>query len=404
MTDFLEVERRHCFDYFYQNFSRNENFFGMMPDRVPDIKHGCSVAANGYFLSAMVVGADFGYIDKTEAQEICRKALENYLTLESDKGFFYHFYNHDSKNRKGRSELSPIDTALLLVGALTAGSYFGGKVSELSKQLANRCDWTYFYDKERKQFYMARFDKGFSGYWDCYSEQLIMYFLAAAYGRGKEIAKEAYCNFARLKGSYGSHKFIHGWFGSLFIHQFSHAYLDLRNVKDRFGVNWFENSVEATLANRQFCIDNSKKFQTYGENSWGITSCETSKGYFGNIGAPPSGNNNAEHRAEGTVPPCGALGSIVFTPKESLAALKHYYSIPSLVGKYGLTDAYNLDDNWFAQDYISIDKGITLLMAANYEKQTIWNSFCSLEEIKRAYEILEFKEDGNGKHIAQKHL
>lgn len=400
MTDFLEVERRHCFDYFYQNFSRKEISFGMMPDRIPDLRQSCSVAANGFFLSAMVVGADFGYIDKNEAQTICEKALENYLTLESDKGFFYHFYGLESKLRRNRSELSPIDTSLLLVGALTAGGYFGGKVLQLAKQLANRCDWKYFYCKERKQFYMARFDSGLSGYWDCYSEQLIMYFLAAAFGNGKEIAKEAYCNFQRLHGSYGGHDFIHGWFGSLFVHQFSHAYLDLRAVKDCFGVNWFENSVQATLGNRQFCIDNAERHKTYGENSWGLTSCETSKGYWGNIGAPPSGNGNTEHHAEGTVPPCGALGSLVFTPKQSLAALNHYYSIDELVGEYGLKDAYNLEENWFASDYISIDKGITLLMAANYEKQTIWNSFCSLEEIKRAYEILEFKEDGNGKHIA----
>jgi hypothetical protein len=282
----------------------------------------------------------------------------------------------------------------LIAGALTAGGYFGGKTLELARELYHGCNWRFFYCEERKMFRMAKYDSGFSGYWDCYAEQLILYFLAAASESGKDFAQEAYNSFIRFRGSYGKcEEYIYSWFGSLFTHQYSHAFLDFSDVVDGFGTNWFKNSIIATHTNRQFCMDNADKFKGYGEDGWGLTSCLTPRGYIGQIGTYPSGNKNIESLSEGTIAPAGALGSIVFTPKESLSALKHFYSFPQLVGEYGLKDAYNETENWFSDSYISIDKGITLLMMANYERGTIWKSFCSLPEIKLAFKILNFDKE-----------
>jgi len=65
----------------------------------------------------------------------------------------------------------------------------------------------------------------------------------------------------------------------IFTYQFSFAWFDLRNMVDKSGVDWWENSVIAITSNRKYCIDNKGKFKTFGENSWGLTACDGPKGY-----------------------------------------------------------------------------------------------------------------------------
>ena len=393
MNNFVNIELRHCFDYFYDNFSRDDGTYGLMPDKVPDIGRISSIAANAFVFVAMAAGADFGFITKDEAEQICIRALETHKKLEREQGFYYHFYFMNSGERAHRCELSIIDSALFFAGALAAGGYFGGRTLELARELYLECNWEYFYCPNRKMFRMSKYDSGFTGYWDVYAEQLIVYFLAAGSHKGKKIARQAYDSFARLNGEYGGVNFIYTWFGSLFTHQFSHAFIDFKGYIDGDGVNWFDNSVKATLANRQFCMDNADKFRGYGPDGWGLTSCLTSEGYIGRIGTIPSGNGNSENLSNGTIAPCGAIGAVVFTPDESLSALKHFYNLPGLVSKYGLKDAYNEDEGWFSDSYISIDKGISIAMLANYLKHTVWNSFCSLPEVIDAYNLLGFKKE-----------
>lgn len=393
IADIVGHERRLCFNYFYDNFSREEATYGLMHDMLPTKHNDSSVAASGYLLAAMAVGVDFGYISAKEAEEICVRVLKTHAKLETKGGFYYHFYNMWDGQRARKSELSVIDTALFLAGALTAGGCFGGEVLRLARELYLKCDWEYFYDKGKKMFYMGEFEKGFSGHWDVYAEQLIIYFLAAGSPLGENIAYEAYKTFDKSKGEYGGYEYIYSWFGSLFTHQFSHAFIDFRNRLDDEGINWFENSVKATYANREYCKARGKDFKGFGDDGWGLTSCLTPRGYTGHIGVEPSGNNNTENICEGTIPPCGAIGSLPFTPEISVAALKHFYTIEGLEGEYGLKDAYNESVGWVSDNYISIDKGISLLMAANYEKQTVWRYFNSLPEIKKAFETLHFNKE-----------
>lgn len=394
MHKLMLSELEHCFKYFYENFSREENSYGMMPDAIPEKRSECSVAANGFMLAAMVIGVDYNFVTRAEAETICLRTLDTMARLKHREGMLYHFYDIKTLARSRCCEASTIDTALYLAGALTAGAYFGGEVLNKAREQLDRCNFRHFYSHEKRWFYMSEYDDGFSGHWDWYSEQLLLYFLAAASGNFDEYALEAYESFTRVKDSYnGGKEYIYGWFGSLFIHQYSHAFIDFRGYVDGDGVNWFDNSVIATLENRRYCMENAYNYKTYGKNAWGLTSCLTPSGYKGAIGVAPSGNGHTENMSNGTVAPCGALGSVVFTPKESLAALKHFAKIPQINKEYGLTDAYNKDANWYADAYISIDKGITLLMLANYDREIVWRNFCSLPEIQRAYKILEFKKE-----------
>jgi len=143
--------------------------------------------------------------------------------------------------------------------------------------------------------------------------------------------------------------------------------------------NYFENSVSATLANREFCLDNAANFKTYQKNFWGLSACLGPKGYKA-YGAKPGRGFH-----DGTIAPYAILSSLVFTPEESLSTIEEIYINykDQIYGKYGFRDGLNIDKNWFAKSYIGIDQGATIGMIENYRSGLIWKLFMSLESTKR---------------------
>ena len=189
------------------------------------------------------------------------------------------------------------------------------------------------------------------------------------------------------------------WTGSLFTYQFSHAFIDFRNMVDSNGINWFDNSVIASRCSRQYSIDNPENFstRTHNANSWGLTACDTPTGYSGLLGNNPTGfGSNNQMRNDGTVSLAGSIGSMPFLPNEVMQSIEYYYTFDNgvLVGKYGLYDSYNDEANslWVASDVIGIDKGISLLMIENYRSELIWKYFNQAEFMARAIEVLGFEQ------------
>ncbi|MDM7321459.1 MAG: glucoamylase family protein [Fervidobacterium sp.] len=389
----LMKEYKGSFLYFWEQANTNENSpgYGLIRDRYPGSPGIASIASTGFGLTAVVIGLEEGWITKEEGLKRVLGPLDTILKLDNFHGFFYHFLDMNTGKRAWNSEVSTIDTGILLCGVLTAGRYFGGQVWEKARQIYERVNWNKMVHPTKNFFYMAYTpERGFEGFWDFYAEQLMLYVLGAGTPVEKyRIESDVYYTFKRNYGSYKGEKFIHSWFGSLFTYQYSHAWIDFRNWYDKLGTNWFQNSIAASLANYNFCMDNKHKFKSF-TIGWGITACDTPKGYNGLLGAPPSGNNNTAHQVDGTLAPAGALGSIVFTPKEALWALDNYYTLPELIGKYGLKDSFNLDLNWFASDYIGIDKGITLLMIANYKNELVWKIFMSIPYVQNGFKNLGF--------------
>ena len=218
----------------------------------------------------------------------------------------------------------------------------------------------------------------------------MMYVLAAG-SVTHPVDEIPYYTFTRHVASYeDGEPFIHSWFGSLFTYQYSHAWIDFRDYVDREGVNWFDNSIKASLAQYNFAVDMDSKYETLGPNAWGLTACDGPNGYNGRYGAPPSGFDNQQHYVDDTIAPCAAIASMIFTPKQSEQALQNYASIPELKGKYGFYDAYNLTEDWFDSDVIGIDKGITLLMLANAENNFVYEIMMQNETILNGLSKLQF--------------
>jgi len=403
----LDKESKGSFDFFWKEANTNPSSlgYGLVRDRAKndndktttDSNNVCSVASVGFGLTASVIGANKGWITKKQAHDRALGSINTLLNnADQVNGFFYHFLDMNTAKRNGTSEVSIIDTALAVNGAITAGEYFGGDVMIKAQQLYDRVNWPWFVDSSNNQFYMGYSpETGFAGHWDFYAEQLQLYVLGAGSSTHPTDPNMMY-SFTRHSASYGNNpQFIHSWFGSLFTHQFSHAFINFNNKVDKKGVNWWSNSVIASKSSRQYAIDQGSTYKTFGPNAWGLTASDGPKGYSGYYGSNPSGFDNDSIKNDGTLAPAGALGSIVFTPKESLAALRNFYeNHPKLSGKYGLKDSYNLDlhdaypteytvgTEWYDTDVIGIDKGITLLMIENYRNGITWNNYMKNKNVK----------------------
>lgn len=388
----IEYEMRGAFNFFWEqaNTDPTSPGYGLIRDRYPGSPGIASMASVGYGLTAYIIGVEKGYITYDEGYERANGTMDTLLSMDRTEGFYYHFVDMQTGERAWNSEVSSIDSSILLMGVLTAGQYFGGDVQTKAEEIYDGVNWPWFLDESRNMFYMAyRPGEGYGGHWDFYAEQLMMYVLAAG-SDTFPVDETPYYTFNRHYGKFGDGEgFIHSWFGSIFTYQFSHAWIDFRGYTDEEEVNWFDNSVAASQAQVDFAIARDDEYLTIGPDAWGITASDGPGGYNGLYGAPPSGFDNNSHEIDDTVAPAGAIGSIIFVPEAAADALLNYYSIDALKGEYGFIDAYNLTEDWFASDVIGIDKGISLLMLANYQDDLVYQTSMANEHILRGLDNLQ---------------
>ncbi|MBN2453135.1 MAG: hypothetical protein JXB40_02585 [Candidatus Omnitrophica bacterium] len=391
--EFLNLIERKAFDFFNDHQDAETGLFA-------DTSGGgdASIAATGLGLAALCIGTERGWLDKAEARRRALLALNTFLPRAGEEeslaegrfGFFYHFLNKHTAKRAGKSEISTVDTAILVCGALTAGEYFSGEVKQKAEEIYRAVEWEKFLEQEPGPWF-NNFSMGWSpergfleSYWDFYTDETILVCLLAIGSPTHPVDPKVFYAWNRQSGPYENGKpFIYTWHGALFSYQYAHLWFDLRDLVDGKGVDWFENSTNATLANRQFCIDNSDKFKGYGPNSWGITSMARPGGYIMHFGVPPMGSGEPQY--DGTVSPTGPAGSIVFTPYLSISALKYMYvTYPRLWGQYGLKDSFNRDLSWYANTYYGIGVGMILIPVENFRTGFIWKNFMSNRHIRDA--------------------
>jgi hypothetical protein len=221
--------------------------------------------------------------------------------------------------------------------------------------------------------------------WDTYSEDAILYLLAIA-SPTYPLKPGSWYAWRRERIDYDGYAYYGARGVPLFMHQYAHAWIDFRRRRERKGarINYFTNSIVATRAHRAFCLSLSKEFPGYGPNVWGITASDSPKGYVA-WGGPP------RHPAiDGTVVPCAAGGSLMFTPDISLPALRTMYERygKRIYGRYGFSDAFNPNTGWVNPDVISINLGIILLSAENLRTGNIWGWFMRNPEITKAMSLI----------------
>ena len=387
---FLDLLGRKVFDYFLASTLPN----GLTLDRLPTTgsPNGiASIAATGFYLSALTTGAERGWMSRQAAFDRAKATAQTFLNgTPNVHGFFYHFLNPDgSPSATPFLEVSSIDTALLVAGALQAGEYFGGEVKSLADAIYRRVEWTWMYEPTRHLMRWGWVDeaRGFyqNGYYDSYSEAILLYLLAIG-SPTSPIPAEAFYSFARPKGNYRGPDFVFEGGGHLFTYQYAHAWYDFRNTADALGVNWWQNSIEGVRANQRFAIDHPS--DGYNQFVWGLTSCdgpnatpENPYGYTA-YGAKPSYGNIHD----GTIAPTGIGGSMALAPDIALPSLKYLYTTygDQIWQTYGFVDAFNPRLGWTDTYYIGIDQGIILLMLENDRSELLWRTFMQNEHVQRS--------------------
>jgi hypothetical protein len=387
---FLDDLRWRAFRFFLEQSDPNT---GLVRDRartdgVVQSAHDrdvASIAATGFGLTALCIGAEHNWIPHAEARQRVLTALRFFAErAPSEHGWFYHFMAVATGERKWKCELSSIDTALLVAGILTARQYFVNdrEVVALADAIFKRVDFRWMLNGNGSLLAMGWYpEKGFIPQrWDHYCEHNILYLLAIA-SPALAIPAESWYAWHRPPITYEKYQYIYGD-RPLFVHQFAHAWIDFRNRQESKPphIDWFRNSVTATLAQRDYCLHLGKKFPGYSQDVWGITASDSVRGYVA-WGGPPD-----DPRVDGTVVPCAPAGSLMFTPRESLAALRKMKQVYGnrVYGHYGFADAFNPNTGWVDPDVIGIDVGITLLSAENLVTGNVWNWFMGNASIRAA--------------------
>ncbi|WP_052300444.1 glucoamylase family protein [Opitutus terrae] len=342
-----------------------------------------SIAASGFALSSWALAAHRGWVERDEALERVRLMLR-FLANQAPRrhGFFYHFMEMETGARAWQCEISSIDTGLFLAGAIIAREYFQDpEITDLVNRLYRDVDWRWFLNGGDTVSMGWHDETGFSRYrWRIYSEHMMMSFLAM--GAPANALEPSYWHaWKRLPaGTYAGYHFMQG--PPLFIHQFAHAYVDFRDRRDAF-VDYYQNSVLATLAQRRFCMDLRTEFSSWGERLWGITASDSATGYKA-WGGPP--RTTAYNALDGTIVPCAAAGSVPFAPYETMMVLRHIRTVygDRVWKRYGFVDAFNPETGWVNPDVIGIDQGITILQAENARTGFFWSLFMRAPEVQRA--------------------
>ncbi|MBV9769580.1 MAG: hypothetical protein JOZ32_08420 [Bryobacterales bacterium] len=391
---FVEDLEHRSFVYFWEQADRGT---GLVLDRARvdggrakgPSRDVASTAATGFGLTAICIGAEHGWITKREAADRVRTTLRFFANVaEQEHGWFYHWMDVTSGERKWDSEMSSIDTSFLLGGVLTAAQYFSDdpEIPKLAGEIYNRVDFQWMLNGD--SFLLSHGwirGKGFLKYrWDTYCELSLLYLLAIG-SPTHPIPADSWYAWQRPLYRYGDYDFISG--GPLFTHQYSHAWIDFRNRRDRGFIDFFRNSVNATRANRQYSLSLDLP-STFGPEIWGITASDGPKGYriYGEI--------KAFDPEDGTVAPAAAAGSLMFTPDISIPALKAIREryADQVFGRYGFVDGYNPTLKWFDTDVLGIDVGITLLSAENLLTGNVWRWFMANEAVPHALDLIGFSE------------
>jgi len=344
-----------------------------------------SIAATGFGLTSLCIAADRGWISKAEALERTRNALRFFDTRAfNQRGWFYHWLDTKTGERRWNSEVSSIDTALLLAGILTVRQCFRDpEIVTLATHIYNRVDFRWMLNGH--PLLLSHGWKPESGFlrtrWDTYSEDTILYILAIG-SPTHPISPASWYALWRDRYRYEGHSYYTTIGVPLFMHQYAHAWIDYRNRRESRGdrIDYFQNSVAATLAHRAFCINLSYDFPAFGPDVWGITASDSAKGYLA-WGGPPR-----DPDIDGTVVPSAAGGSLMFTPELSTRALETMFKKygAKIYGKYGFVDAFNPQTSWTDTDIIGINAGIILLSAENMRTGNIWRWFMQNREIPTA--------------------
>jgi hypothetical protein len=399
----LQLLMRECFEYFLTEINPTT---GLIADSTQP-GSPCSIAVVGMAISTYIIGVEEKLLSRREAVNRILKIFRFFINSEQStakdasgyKGFYYHFLDMDTGKRTWNSELSTIDTSFFIAGVLSAVEYFTGtapdekEIKSIGEQLYRRIDWTWALNGGTTLTHGWKPESGFSRYrWDNqYSEALLLYILALG-SPTHAIGAHGYRQWTATFTLEKMYSFRYIYAGPLFIHQFSHLWIDFKGIQDdcnrNAGFDYFENSRRATLVHRQYAIQNPLKYEHYGAYCWGLTAgvgpgrknttvSGIRRSFYGyKARGVPFGPD------DGTVTPWAAVASLPFAPEIVLETLRH--TVDEFKMKkhhpYGFHGSYNpiypnkkgVSRGWASPWKFGLNLGPITMMIGNYQKAMVW--------------------------------
>ena len=401
--EMLNKLQRETFDYFLNQVHPDT---GLIADKTQP-GFPCSIAVVGMGLTAYIVGIENNFIDRNDAIQRILKILRFFYNSKQGKeknatgykGFYYHFLKMDTGEREWNCELSTIDTALFIAGVLSVGVYFSGdddgeiEIRKLSDELYRKVDWQWATNSGLNITHGWKPGRGFLSYkWDQnYSEAHIMYILALG-SPTFPINPDGYKKWIGTFNITTEYGFRYLYAGPLFIHQFSHMWIDFRGIKDAFnkkaGFDYFENSKNASYIHRQYAIENPNGYAHYGTHCWGFTASDgpgrmtlkldgKKRRFYDYIarGAPYGPD-------DGTVSPWAVVASLPFAPEIVIDTIRHAIEKLNLKPHrlYGFDASFNPTfpektenpNGWVSPWRFGLNQGPIVIMIENYNTELVW--------------------------------
>jgi len=401
LTDEAMLDRlQHAaFDYFLQNTNPRN---GLVAD-TSRTGSPVSIAVVGFALASYPAAVERGWLDRRSAVQHCLAALSFLRDCDQSgrpeatgyKGFYYHFLDRESGARVWRSELSMIDTALLIAGVLAASMYFTAateheaELRELADVLYRRIDWRWAQgggDTIRQGW---KPECSFLHYgWEGYSEAILLYALAMG-SPTHPITTACYKSWTATYQWENLYNNDYLYAGPLFVHQFSHAWIDFRGIRDRFmrevRSDYFQNSRRAVAIQREYAQRNPHELAGYDERCWGLSACD------GPTDEQP-GVHNAPRRLfgyaargvpygpdDGTLSAPAVLASLPFAPDIVLESIRHMIDrYPDILTDDRLASSFNPSvvngrgEPWVSAGHYGLDQGIVCMMIENHRTEGVW--------------------------------
>ena len=398
----LEKLQRDSFGYFVHETNPDN---GLVIDKTSE-DWPASIAATGFALAAYPVAVERGFMTRAAAVERTLTTLRFFWNSpqgpEPDatgyQGFYYHFLDMKTGRRAWECELSTVDTAFLLAGALTAGIYFDRdntdelEIRTIADALYRRANWEWALNLGSTVTHGWRPETGFLKFrWEGYDEAMLLYVL----GLGSpthplpESCYRAWTSTYRWEQCFG-YEYLYS--GPLFTHQLSHVWIDFRGIQDAFmktkGIDYFENSRRATYVQQHYAIDNPLKFKGYSRLCWGLTASNgpgpktikengIEREFFGYRGrGVPYGPD------DGTVAPWAVVSSLPFAPEIVLPTIDYCINRVKLTesNPYGCKSTFNHtypvrsgnSHGWVCPWHYGINQGPIVLMIENHRTGFLW--------------------------------
>ena len=396
--ELLELVQETTFNYFW-DFA--EPTSGMARERSQDNAYGgqspnlVTTGGTGFGLASFPAAVERGWITRDEAVTRLEKILDFLEKAPTYHGVYSHWYLGSTAQTRPFSEFDNggdlVETAFLMQGLLICREYFDeNDIKSRITKIWENVEWTWYTNGDDVLYWHWSPDYGFrinlpiKGW----NEALIVYVLAASsptYSIDKVVYKSGWAsngNIVKNRSHYGIGLPLGPAYGGpLFFSHYSFIGLDPRNLQDDYANYWEQNTAH-TMINYEYCVDNPKNYQGYGENSWGLTASDSHEGY-----AAHSPTNDL-----GVITPTAALSSFPYTPDKSMAALRHFYEDKKseLWGEYGFYDAFSEEHDWVSNGWLAIDQGPIVAMIENYRSHLLWDLFMRNQEIKDGLEKLGF--------------